>query len=244
MKKTDLITVLERLEEYYKNFYSGTDRERVLNAWYPMFQDDDPGEVTRAVVVYICTEKFAPTVAGIKTIMAENRMAGQMTEMQAWDKIRRAVDESTGREAAYSAFVKLPVILQKLVCDPSRLRSWRQCSDDALEGVIASNVQRSYRELAKREAVFYAIPGQLQAEQTWRVDAPEQTALPEPEVQKSISQVIEDANAKAAAHGMMMTDELREKQAKNLDAFLSPMTVQEKKIVEKREEKKAERWIK
>lgn len=238
MQKSEMITVLERLEEYYRNFYAGTDRERVLDAWYPMFKHDSADEVNRAVVTYICTEKFAPTVSGIKGIMAENRMAGQMTEMQAWGKIRRAIDEANDRHSAAEAFAKLPPILQNLVCEPARLRAWRSCSDDTLEGVIASNVMRSYRELAKREAVWYTIPGQLQVEQRWRVDVQDQIALPEPETYRSIEQIIEDANTGAAEHGMIMTDDLREKHSGRLGAFLTPMTENERLLFEAKEKKK------
>ena len=188
MTKQELIAVMERLEEYYRNFYSGGDKQRVLDAWYPMFRDDDASEVNRAVVAYICTEKFAPTVAGIKTIMAENRMAGQMTEMQAWQKIRDAVDFSTNREEARKQYDQLSPLLKKLAGSPSQLISWRKVNEDTFEGVIASNVQRSYRELARREAVYYAIPGQLQQEQTWRVEGPkEQAALPEAEKPKKLN---------------------------------------------------------
>lgn len=231
MQKKELIKVLERLEEYYRNFYAGTDKERVLNAWYPMFQDDPADEVNRAVVVYICTEKFAPTVSGIKNIMTENRMAGQMTEMQAWGKIRDAIKKAGDRYTAAEAFTALPSILQKLVDTPNRLRDWRQCSDDTLEGVIASNVQRSYRELAKREAVFYAIPGQLQAEQTWRVDAPEQTALPEPPKQMThderFAKMDEDAKAYREKYGEVPTSDLTEK----VSAFKAPFTDTELKMM-------------
>ena len=231
MKKTEMITVLERLEEYYRNFYNGTDKERVLNAWFPMFQDDPADEVNRAVVVYICTEKFAPTVSGIKNIMAENRMAGQMTEMQAWSKIRDAIKNAGDRYTAAEAFGKLPAILQKLVDTPTRLRDWRQCSDDTLEGVIASNVQRSYRELAKREAVWFAIPGQLQVEQGWRVDAPELIALPEPPKQMShderFAKMDEDAKTYREKYLAPQTESLAEK----VSAFKAPFTDNELKMM-------------
>lgn len=232
MQKKELITVLERLEEYYRNFYSGADRERVLNAWFPMFADDPAEEVTRAVVAYICTEKFAPTVSGIKTIMAENRMAGQMTEMQAWGKIRKAIKKADDRNSAYEAYMELPAILRKIVYDPSQLRAWRQCSDDTLEGAIASNVQRSYRELAKREAVWYAIPGQLQNEQGWRVEEPEQQiSLPEPVKQLSHEERFEqmDADAKAyrEKYGEVPTSDLTEK----VSAFKAPFTDTELKMM-------------
>ena len=239
MKKKEMITVLERLEEYYRNFYSGTDKERVLNAWFPMFQDDPADEVNRAVVVYICTEKFAPTVSGIKNIMAENRMAGQMTEMQAWDKIRDAIKKAGDRYTAAEAFTALPPILQKLVDSPNRLRDWRQCSDDTLEGVIASNVQRSYRELAKREAVWFAIPGQLQSEQTWRVDAPGVISLPEPPKQLSHEERFAKMDEDAKAYREKYLDHQPESITEKVSAFLKPMTDAELKMFEakaKREE--------
>lgn len=233
MQKKELITVLERLEEYYRNFYSGADRERVLNAWFPMFADDPAEEVTRAVVAYICTEKFAPTVSGIKTIMAENRMAGQMTEMQAWGKIRKAINKANDRNSAYEAYAELPAILRKIVYDPSQLRAWRQCSDDTLEGVIASNVQRSYRELAKREAVWYAIPGQLQNEQGWRVEEPEQQiSLPEPVKQLSHEERFEQMDADAKAYREKYLEPQSESITDKVNAFKAPMTDAELKMME------------
>jgi hypothetical protein len=239
MKKEEMVTVLERLEEYYRNFYAGTDRERVLNAWWPMFADDPAEEVTRAVVAYICTEKFAPTVSGIKTIMAENRMAGQMTEIQAWGRIRKAIDKADDRYNAAGEFAKMPPILQKIVSDPSQLRAWRKCSDDTLEGVIASNVQRSYRELAKREAVFYAIPGQLQSEQTWRVDAPAMVSLPEPVKQLTHEERFEKMDADAKAYREKYGGQNSRDMTDRVKAFVKPMTDGELKMHEakaKREE--------
>lgn len=233
MTKEEMIAVLERLEEYYRNFYGGTDKERVLNAWYPMFQDDPAEEVTRAVVGYICTEKYAPTVSGIKTIMAENRMAGQMTEIQAWGRIRKAIDKADDRYSAAEEFAKLPAILKKLVSDPSQLRAWRKCSDDTIEGVIASNVQRSYRDLAKREAVWYAIPGQLQHEQTWRVDDYlGQISLPEPIKQLTHEERFERMDQDAKAYREKYITQTGQDLSEKVDAFRQPMKDAELKMFE------------
>ena len=185
MTPKELSEVMDRLEKYYKNYYSGMDKKEVFAAWYEMFKDDQAAEVQKAAIAYICTNTFPPTVAGIKTIMAENRMAGQMTEAEAWQKVRDAADYSTSREDAKKQYDKLPPLLKRLVGSAGQLVSWRKVTEDTFEGVIASNFQRSYRELAKREAVYYAIPGQLQAEQQWRVEGPkEQIALPETTPQK------------------------------------------------------------
>lgn len=246
MTPKELSEIMNRLEKYYKNFYSGLDKKEVFAAWYDMFRDDDAGEMMKASVIYIRTNAYPPTVAGIANIMSENRLAGQMTEMEAWNRIRKAIDNANDRPNAAEAYAKLPPLLKKLVCDPNRLRTWYRCDDNTLEGVVASNIQRSYRELARREVVYNALPGQLQAEQSWRVEGPkEQTALPEPhQMEKTISQVVEEANARSAEHGMIMTDELRRKHASRLDGFFTPMTEAEKKLIEKRETEKAERYLK
>ena len=244
MTKNEMIAVLERLEEYYRNFYSGIEKERVFNSWYPMFRDDPAGLVNRAVMVYICTEKFAPTVSGIKMAMAEITMAGQMTEIQAWQKIREAIDNATSRSEARTQYAGLSPLLQKLVGSPTQLVSWRRVSEDTLEGVIASNVQRSYRELARREAVYYAIPGQLQAEQTWRIEGPkEELSLPGLVEPKTVDQILDEANRAAAEHGMTMTDDLKRKNAARVDAFLKPVTKAEEKALEFRDQQRIERMF-
>lgn len=185
MKPNELGMLMERLEKYYKNFYSGTGKREVFEAWYEMFKGDSAEEVARAVAAYICIGKFAPTVADIKGLISEERMAGQMTESEAWQKIRNAVEDAVNKEEARKAYDKLPPLLKRVAGGASQLIAWRKVSEDTFEGVIASNVQRSYRELARREAVYYAIPEQLQAVQGWRVEGPkEQTALPQPEKKK------------------------------------------------------------
>jgi len=178
MTKLELGKVLELLESYYKGFYSGNDKVKVFEAWYPMFQDDDAAEVNRAVVAYICTEKFAPTVAGIKGLMAEERMRGQMTEMEAWSSVREAIDKSSTKTKAIEAYNALSPVVRKVCGSPSMLAYWYKLTDQELETVVASNVQRSYREWARREAVYYAIPGQLQSKQQWRLGSEEKVALP------------------------------------------------------------------
>ena len=162
---------------------------RVSYLWTVMFQDDDPKEVLVAVKNCIATLQFPPKIADIKARISQSRMAGQMTEMEAWQKIREAVENSYSVSDANRSFNKLSPILKKVVGSPSQLRAWYSCSTDTFEGVIASNVQRSYRELARREATYYALPKDLQTEQSWMVEEPKDvTMLPEPKPQKSFEE--------------------------------------------------------
>ena len=61
--------------------------------------------------------------------------------------------------------------------------------------------------------------------------------------QHTIDDIVENANRLAAANGMRMTDDLREKNAKRVAMFLTPLTRIEVKIIQKREEKKDLRFV-
>jgi len=246
MTPQELSKVMSLIEDLFgvQRFYDGTDKQKVFERWNTMFRDDDPLEVNRAVVGVICSAKFPPTVGEIKTWMAESRLAGQPTEMEAWAMVRDAINHSSDMRSATEAYNQLPSTIRKAVGAPSLLASWYKLSDEQMETVIASNIQRSYREIARREAVYYTLPGQLQVKEQWRVKGNEQVALPEPEVTKSIEEIIEEANQHATAHGMAMTPELQEKHSTKVNDFLKPMTEAEKKKVEQRENQKAEQFCK
>ena len=180
MTENEIIKVLGLLETAYgvKKFYADTDKGKVVYLWSVIFREEDAVEVNRAVVDCISTLQFAPTIADIKQRIAQSRMEGQPTEMEAWQVVRRAVEDANSREESQTAYNNLSPILQKVVGSPSQLRAWRKVGDEDFETVVASNVMRSYRELAKREAGYYALPGQLQATQQWRIEGPKLDALP------------------------------------------------------------------
>ena len=180
--------MLQLLEAAYGlSLYKDVNRENVVKLWSVMFADDDPAEVGIAVKNCIATLQFPPKIADIKSRMAQNKMAGQMTEMEVWQIIRRAVEDSNSREKASEIFGQLPKIIQRVVGSGSQLKAWRTVEDDQFETVVASNCMRTYRILAQREAGFYALPSDLQQVESWRIEAPKQTALPEPEKPKKVA---------------------------------------------------------
>lgn len=184
MTNQEIIKVLELLETAYgvKKFYADTNKEKVIWLWSVMFRDDPAIEVNRAVINCISTLQFAPTIADIKQRMAQARMAGQLTEMEVFQLVSKASEDAVDRKTAEDLFMGLPPIVQKVVGSPGQLRSWRKVSEEQFETVIASNIMRTYRELARREADYYALPEQLQRSEPWRIEAPEYTPpeLPEP----------------------------------------------------------------
>ena len=174
--------MLDLLEAAYgSGFYKDTDREKVLKLWTVMFADDDPAEVLIAVKDCISTLQFPPKVADIKSRIAQNHLAGQMTEMEAWAIIRDAVEHAISYPKAETLFEQMPKILQRVVGSPSQLRAWRAVDDSEFETVIASNCQRTYRTLAMREASYHALTSDVQESETWKINGAKNAALPEPE---------------------------------------------------------------
>ena len=160
---------------------------KVINLWTVMFEQDEPQEVLFAVKDCIATLEFPPRIADIKRRIAKQRMMGQMTEMEAWTVIRKAVDNATSREKAEELFSGFPKILQRTVGSASQLKGWRVVDDEQFETVVASNCMRTYRMLAEQEAGFHALPADLQEAERWRIDGPQTTALPEPEKPKKLA---------------------------------------------------------
>ena len=71
-------SVFEILEANYgSRLYKDADRKNVVALWSSRFSKDDPVEVLKAVMVWIDSESFPPTVADIKKIMAKSRKPEQ-----------------------------------------------------------------------------------------------------------------------------------------------------------------------
>ena len=241
----DIKTALRTLNANYgREFYRDVAEEDVIKEWAVQFAQDDPAEVMKAIQNCISTLSYRPVIADIKKRMSAGRTRGQRTAMEAFQEIAKAVKKSWTRERAVKAFNELDPILRKVAGNPEMLTSWYEVSDEAFNTVVMSAIRESYKEYAKREAEYYALPKPLQQTDPWMIEAPELAELPAPEVTKTVDEIIDEANAKAAEHGMVMTPELQQKHAARVDAFLKPMTEKEKKLIEMRDQQRAERFLK
>ena len=191
MTSDDINTIMDLLiAAYGEKSYPIDDPKKmakISNLWSVMFADDNPAEVLIAVKDCIATLQFLPKIADIKQRISANRLAGQMTEMEAWAIIRDAVERSTSREEAQKIYDRLPKIIQRTVGSASQLRGWRIVDDDQFETVVASNCMRTYKMLAQREAGYHALPTDIQQEEQWRIEKPKQAELPEPEKPKKVA---------------------------------------------------------
>ena len=232
----DITQIMDLLIAAYGEKAYPTDPKqmiKVANLWSVMFQDDEPKEVLLAVKNCIATLSFPPRVADIKSRIAQSRLDGQMTEMEAWSEVRKAVNDSGTYSDANKAFLGLPAILQKCVGTPSMLKAWHQVSIDTFEGVIASNFLRSYRETAKNEAMYNALPKDMQSEQSYLNPTPKEvTMLPEPAPQKTFEERDIEMNIEAQVYRERQGIEANPEYGSKVADFLKPMTDTELKMFE------------
>ena len=251
---TMIVAMLETNWQPFKN------TDAAVDLWASAFESEPYQMVRTAVMALIQTDPsdFRPTVAKVRRKMHDMVYGRRMTETEAWLSVKNSLPEAQESpetlKGAKTAWAKLPEDVKKLVT-PRQLLEYNSIEAEQMDTVIQSNFMRSYRELRdcryEKEAMSPALLSRITAIQkaspVFRdhdAEKPEQALLPEPEVQRSIAEVVAEANAKAAEHGMRMTDELRQKHASRLDGFFVPMTEKEKKMIEKREDEKAERYLK
>ena len=175
------------IANYGEKAYPQTDEgmQKALNLWSVMFENDDPREVLIAVKDCIATLTFTPKVADIKSRIAQNRLAGQLTEIEAWTMVCKAVDESNSKAEAQRQFDNLPRVIQKTIVNAEYLRALRVIPEEQFQTVTMSQFCRSYRIIIEREASYHALPDDIKQAEQWKIDgAPKPEALPAPAAPK------------------------------------------------------------
>lgn len=149
----------------YPQFYNRSDAEdlrKAVTLWAEMFKDDDVSIVKLALKALIATDDkgFPPHIGAVKAKIRQLTQDEPLSETAAWALVSKAIRRST--YYSHEEFDKLPPVIQRVVHSPEQLREWAMAEGDSLETVIASNFQRSYREISRREQAFTALPSDIQ----------------------------------------------------------------------------------
>ena len=162
MTRQEALAIMAMLKTAYPSFYKDLSKEELnaaVNLWATMFADDPAYIVTEAVKSLMCTLKYPPTIADVKEKIAMITQPPTMTEMEAWQKVRRAISYYDADET----FAQLPPILQKIVGSPSVLRQWAQMEAEIVDSVIQSNFMRSYKARVAHEKEYAMLPASTRA---------------------------------------------------------------------------------
>ena len=127
--------------------------ENAMRLWYEELKDIPYQLAHLALQKYVCTNKFAPTIADIREQVAElnNQNEEELNETAAWSIAWKAICNS-GHHAE-EEFAKLPPVIQRTVHSPAQLREWALLEniDGKTITVLQSDFQRAFRVEQQRE---------------------------------------------------------------------------------------------
>ena len=164
MNKEETTAILAVLKAAYPNFcrdMQGDDLQSVIDIWTDMFKDDSAEVVAMAVKAHIAKDAkgYTPHIGAIKNAIVKLHTQNELTELEAWELVRKAIRNS-GYEAQ-EEFAKLPPVVQRLVGSPNQLREWAMMDSDVLGSVVASHFQRSYRARMESEREYLTLPSDV-----------------------------------------------------------------------------------
>lgn len=159
MNRAETTRILAILETAYPAFYRGQNAEQRKNAidlWTQLFDTDSYQVVLASVHSMISTRTsgYPPTVGEIKDVMHTLTTPKEMTPMEAWGYVYRAI-----RRGVYYAeedWEKMPPQVKNAVT-PVQIRAWAM-DEDFNEGVASSNFMRSYQTMQKRQTEWEKVP--------------------------------------------------------------------------------------
>lgn len=141
---------------YYRDI-SSTDAKAAVNLWYTMLGHQPYNLVEAAVHSCIATSKWPPTVAEVNVEIGRLTQPEEMTEMEAWSLVTRAIANS-GYESK-KEFAALPDLIQRVLGSPATLHEWAMMPVSEVQTVVASNFQRSYRARVESDRKYLVSPG-------------------------------------------------------------------------------------
>lgn len=161
MTRAETIQIMGILQVAFPSYYrnvSTADASAAVSLWTELFSEDPAELVAAAVKALIATqvEGYPPTIGAVKAKLRELTEPESLTAAQAWAMVERAC--ANGVYGAQEEFDRLPTIIQRAVGSPNQLREWGNMDADTVKSVVASNFQRSFAIIQKREKEMALIP--------------------------------------------------------------------------------------
>ena len=249
MNKEESLMICTMLEANYQPF---KDLTVATNLWADAFADVPFDLVRTAVTSYMMhsTDDYRPNVGKIAKEIDTILNGEQMSDMEAWELVRKAVSKSKQTDSsAYREWKKLPEDIQQIVSSEQILR-WQMLNVEQMDTVVQSNFAKSYQTVKERKYKTRVLPENLKnAVALLQSSNPDYMALPEatkPEVHKyeesfddMYDRLDENARQYREKHGMTANPEYADRAI----AFANP-TQDELKKIEEREKQKFEAKVK
>ena len=114
MTYDETLAIMGVLKAAYPGYYRDMKRseaESIVSLWAEMFKDEPAKLVAIAVKAHIASDQkgFPPHIGAIKDAITKIKQPDQMTELEAWGCVRKAI--SNGIYGSAEEFGKLPDIV-------------------------------------------------------------------------------------------------------------------------------------
>ena len=189
-----------------------------FNVWFALLGDLPYKQAELAVQKHMATEKFPPTIADLRAKANEvvERPAEEMSELEAWALVRKAIGNSNYH--AEEEFARLPEVCRIAVGSPANLREWAMMDSDQVATVEQSHFIRNYRAAAKRMTEDRKLPPAFRERiAEHRRKHAELKSRDQPEIEAKAEEKIEQAEEKPSG----MSEETRRK----LDELLRKISI-------------------
>lgn len=148
-ERTEFMKLVTVLRAAYSSEKFMPDKESAM-VWYEMLKDIDYPTLMRGVYKLIQSSPYPPTIADIRQACVSIQEPEQLSDLEAWALVRRAL--SNGTYGAEAEFAKLPPLIQKAVGSPANIREMAQANIDSVGTVFQSQFLRAYRAETQRAA--------------------------------------------------------------------------------------------
>jgi len=160
MEREDVNKILADIAVLFPNFtkMNQASKTETVNAWHWALKDFSYKSINDALELFIKTSgsDFAPSPSKLISLTYKPTELTELNPIEAWGIVSKAVCRST--YYAEEEFEKMPPAIQQAVGSPNQLRAWAQSDCDALETVIASNFQKTYRTVLERQRTIAMLP--------------------------------------------------------------------------------------
>ena len=147
MTEAQFIPLAKGMKAVYADPKFLADADAIM-VWYSLLKDLDYRDVSRAITEIMRTSKFPPTVADITERIYRNVAAEDLSEMEAWDLVRRAMRNSIYHSE--EEFGRLPDAVKKAIGSAANLRELATMDEETVESVEQSHFIKSFRATTAR----------------------------------------------------------------------------------------------
>ena len=158
MTRDEVKEIIMIMTYTYPN-YKPADITATVDTWTAILASYQFEHIRAALHSYILsdTKGFAPTPGQLIDKIPIKSF--DMTEMEAWGKVNKALSNSSYH--AKEEFDKLPLVVQKTLGRFEVLQEWAGMEIDTVQSVIQSNFIRNYRTVLQREKEHNKLPTRL-----------------------------------------------------------------------------------